>query len=164
MKDVITGTCDGTGAAIHVCLGFKPSVVQVFNLEDATDLPTLTWARSMAGVSAAAGGVKEKTAAGLTRALLSSAGISHYDGGDTLIYDAGDGRWETTAGADASEAYVNGFYNRDASSAAAYQTYGDYVIPVPTDGTTIKTTPGFTIGTDADMNVDGQQLVFVAWR
>lgn len=165
MKEpVVLGTCDGTGAAINVCLGFTPSFVQVWNLDDATDIPSLVWHRSMKAVSACDEGIKDVTAAGLTRALIAANGISAYDGGDTIVYDSSDSRWESLAAADVSEVYVDGHYNRSASTDAAYRSYGAAVVDAPYDGQKIKTVPGFTIGTDTHINVDGQQLVFAAWR
>jgi hypothetical protein len=163
-KDTIFGTFDGTGAAINVCLGFVPRYVKIWNLEDTTDLPELEWHSSMQAVASAAFGVLKKTVAGVVMSDLAAGGISSYAGGDVIVYDADDSRWETLAGADASEVYLDGTYNRDASGDAAYQCYGDFVCPDPRDGARVTTVPGFTLGTDADMNVNGQQLVFMAVR
>ena len=165
MEKIAFGTCDGTGAAINVCLGFKPSYVKVWNLEDTTDLPEVEWHKSMAPVSSAAYGILKKTVAGVVMSDLAAGGISHYAGGDVLTYDADDGRWETSAAADASEAYVDGYYNRDAATDAAYRCFGEAVHgATPLDGMKVTTTEGFTIGTDADLNVNGQQIVWMAYR
>lgn len=163
-RDIVVGTCDGTGAAINVCLGFRPSLVEIFNLEDTTDLPHVVWHQSMAVVASAKFGVLDKTIAGVVKSDLAAGGISHYAGGDVMVYDAADSRWENAAGASVEEVYVDGYYNRSAAADAAYRCYGDRVCPDPRDGMTVTTVPGFTLGTDADMNVDGQQLVFVAYR
>lgn len=164
MQQIVVGTCDGTGAAINVCLGFKPSLVEVWNLDDTTDLPHLVWHKSMAAITTATHGVLDKTIAGVVKDDLATAGISHYAGGAVLTWDAAQSRWETSAGADASEVYLDGYYNREASTDAAYQCYGTKVYPDPRDGATVTTVEGFTIGTNADINVDGQQLVFMAIR
>jgi ABC-type antimicrobial peptide transport system permease subunit len=163
-KQVVTGTFVGTGAAINVCLGFNPSYVEITNISDATDRSRLIWNKSMRGVSGVAFGVLDKTAAGVVRSGLSSAGISPYAGGDVVIYSKANSRWQNAAGSDVSEVYVAGDYNVDDTSDAGYKTYGDSVIPNPADGAKLKTTKGFTLGTNADMNTDGERLVFIAYR
>ena len=93
----------------------------------------------------------------------SEGGIDPYAGGDKLVYDkTGNVRWETTAGADASEAYVDGTYQRTAAGDDAYRCYGEYINPNPVHGAEVWTQEGFTIGTDADINVDGERLIWIA--
>lgn len=47
-----TGTVEGTGAAINVQLGFTPSKVVIYNIDDAGALsPSLTWVSGMAAAS-----------------------------------------------------------------------------------------------------------------
>lgn len=162
--DVVFGTFAGTGAAIHVCLGFTPSYVELLNVSDATDRAHMIWHKSMLAVSAVDEGVEDKTSAALVRAAVTSAGISPYAGGDSVVYSAANERWETPAGADATEVYLDGFYNRSDSGDDASRPYGFTVVPDPSGGEKIKTTPGFTVGTNADVNTDGEQIVFKAYR
>lgn len=53
MKDVVTGSVEGTGAAINVSLGFIPSAVEITNIDDVKGIyPTLLWNKFMAAASA----------------------------------------------------------------------------------------------------------------
>jgi hypothetical protein len=113
MKEVETGTLNGTGAAINISLGFKPSAVKVFNIADAGGLdPILEWVKGMGDGK----GMKylniadDGSTSNVSHEFLATLGISEY------------------AGADASAS------------------------------------PGFTIGADTDLNVDGEALVWVAYR
>jgi hypothetical protein len=107
-----TGTVEGTGAAINVQLGFVPSYVKVFNIDDDGTLwPTIEW---VTGMAAASGWKTLKVAdsgstGNLSSAKITSAGISTYAG---------------TEGANSA---------------------------------------GFTIGADADVNVDGETIVYMAF-
>lgn len=66
-----TGTVEGTGAAINIELGFKPTIVKIFNVDG---LATLEWNDAMP----AASGVKRVTAGTMT--WITSNGVSLYDG------------------------------------------------------------------------------------
>lgn len=68
---VQTGTVTGTGAAINVPTGFKPSRVELHNV---TGLASLVWTKTMA----AASGVKTITAG--TMSFITSNGVSHFTG------------------------------------------------------------------------------------
>jgi len=174
MVDIITGQCDGTGAAINVCLGWIPDKVIVWNMEDGANLePKIEWVRQMALITQMIEGIKETGIADTptyARTVMASGdgGITAYNGGDFIIYDGvTDNRWETLAGADAEEAYVDGLYKRTSDSDAAYRCYGDRVIPQPTSrqhGLKVKTAAGFTLGADTDLNVNGEQISWIAFR
>lgn len=180
----ITGTCDGTGAAINVCLGFIPSKVEIWNVEDAgSKLPKVEWCRLFKRVAALDEGVLET---GLSdtdydRTVLTTAGISEYAGGDTIYYDRNNNRWESAAGGAGSsveEVYVQGDYDLTNASNPAYRCIGDAIAGKPgynsdnellgggepPQDTKVVTTPGFTIGTNANLNADGERLIWVAWR
>lgn len=165
------GTCDGTGAAINVCLGFVPKKVIVKNFEDAGGLyPYLEWDAMDALVAAIAEGIKTMGLSDLDfdRVPLADAagGIDPYDGGDELTYDGvTNNRWEDSTGADASEAFVDGNYERAATTDAAYKCIGTSIFgaATPPNGAKVKTPAGFTIGLDADINVNGEQLTWEAW-
>lgn len=173
MENIVIGTCDGTGAAINVCLGFVPRYVKVWNCEDAgTKLPVLEWHKGMAVIAALDEGIKDT---GLSdtdydRTVMAASGISAYEGGEVLLYDESDSQWEYDAGGDgllndaASEVFVDGHYERNATTDDAYKCYGDAIVPNPRDGARITTSPGFTIGADADINADGEQLLWMAIR
>jgi hypothetical protein len=173
-SQIAFGTCDGTGAAINVCLGFIPSYVKVINMEDAGSLmPVVEWFKPQALVAAQYQGVKTMgmSDTDMDRVLLTTTGIAAYAGGDIIQYDGvTSNRWEavsaTYAGADVEEVYVNGHYKRTAATDAAYQCVGDFIAGTssPRHGTKVKTTEGFTIGIEADLNVDGEQICWIAIR
>lgn len=78
-----TGTVEGTGSAINVELGFLPSKVVLYNIDDAGSLwPTLTWVKGMAAASGwltlaiADNGSSGNT----TTTKITTNGISQYTG------------------------------------------------------------------------------------
>jgi hypothetical protein len=161
------GTCDGTGAAINVCLGFVPSYVKVWNCEAASDYPELEWVSGMEILSSVDNGILYEGANDADRQMLTTGGIAPYDGGLELTYDGvTDNRWEVAAGTSAEEVYVNGHYQRTSTSDAAYECIGDAQIgsSTPRDGQTCTTPPGFTIGANTDLNVNGEQLLWMVYR
>jgi len=87
-KDTVTGTIAGTGAAINISLGFVPSYVKVQNISSAT-LESMEWWDNMPAANA----IKTAGTTTVTRAKLTSNGISPYD-----VLSAPDG---FTIGADA---------------------------------------------------------------
>jgi hypothetical protein len=75
---IVTGSVEGTGAAINVSLGFTPVYVKLINIDDAGGLePTFEWWSGMASANAL------KTLGTPTRNLATSNGISTYAGSDT---------------------------------------------------------------------------------
>ena len=183
-SSVVAGTCLGTGAAINVCLGFIPSKVEVWNVADAgSKLPKCEWIRNMKRVSALDNGVLET---GLDdtdydRTVLTSAGISEYAGGDDLFYDRASSRWEDASGGGGNaveEVYVDGSYDQEHASNPAYRCIGDPIAGKPgynssnellgggepPQNTKVQATKGFTIGTNANLNADGEALVWCVWR
>ncbi len=168
-SQIVFGTCDGTGVAINVCLGFVPRYVKLFNLEDAgTKYPTIEWINpSMIAITAADEGMKDMDDTGVQRALLASAGVSPFTGGTKLTYlSATHPHWCVVgATTDVSEAYVDGHYHRVAVGDTAFKSIGDSLLgktPTAADyGAIVTATPGFTIGTDADMNQDGEQILWM---
>jgi len=171
--DFVTGTCDGTGAAINVCLGFIPRRVVVRNVEDAgTKLPIIEWNDEMVNISAQDEGVKTVgiSDTDIDRTVMASSGISKYTGGDKIYFDKNTSNcWEyapdhASAGTSVEEVYVDGRYKRASSSAAAYKCIGDAIEPNPVHGCIVMTPAGFTIGADSDINQDGEQLIWEAWR
>jgi len=166
--DIVFGTCDGTGAAINVCLGFIPRFVKVWNMEDAGSLaPQMEWTRQMALITAMAQGenLKGMSDTDMDRALLTTTGIAAYAGGDVIIYDKNTSvAWENSAGTSKEEVYVDGHYERKATTDAAYKCIGNVLCPDPAHGAKVTTPPGFTIGADTDVNVDGEQIAWMAFR
>ena len=168
---VIRGTCDGTGAAINVCLGVVPFYVKVWNAEDAGALlPVAEWLRDMDIITALDEGIVHTGLddTDFDRTVMAANGISAYDGGDEIQFDKdNDNRWEVVtafpAGASVEEVYVDGSYRRTATTDSAYRCYGDAVCPNPVHGIKVKTSPGFVIGTNANLNADGEQLLWMAF-
>lgn len=104
LSNIVTGSQDGTGAAIDIELGFIPSKVEVVNTESAT-MEELVWYSAMANASAI------KTVTGtVARTKITSNGITPLGGAS-----------------------------------------GDAVL-------------GFRIGADADVNVAGETLQWIAYR
>jgi len=79
---VISGTFVGTGAALHIGIGFKPDFVKVFNIS-ASAVPALEWNTGMSGTTAIAEGVKQIALRSVAK-LAAGAGIAQYDGGDIM--------------------------------------------------------------------------------
>jgi hypothetical protein len=103
------------------------------------------------------------------RQVLTANGITPYDGGDQIFYDGTtNNRWESavSGGTSVEEVYVNGHYQRTATGDAAYECVGDDLVgtATPRDGVSVFTPVGFTIGTNGDLNVDGEQLLWMAVR
>lgn len=71
-----TGTVTGTGAAINVSIGWQPDEVEVINISDLTNFPTLLWRKGMAAAAA----LKRSLS---TWSLLTTLGISMYVGDST---------------------------------------------------------------------------------
>jgi len=167
LNAVVHGTCDGTGAAINVCLGFIPRHVKILNAEDAgTLMAEVEWIKGMKVISAIDEGILLEGGDDADRQLLATGGISEYEGGDEIVFDSASGGWvDNLTDLNAKdEVYVNGHYERDEATDDAYQCYGDSVDPNPVHGMKLKTPPGFTIGTNADLNVNGEQLLWIATR
>jgi hypothetical protein len=162
--DIVMGTCDGTDAAINVCLGFQPRRVELMNIESAA-LPFVLWQKGMELVTAAAAGLLTTgiSDTDMDRTILAATyGISMYEGGDVIHWDPTDSRWESAAAANVSEVYVDGCYQQ-AAGGAAYKNYGDVVDPGRT-GVNVLTAEGFTIAANCVANNDGEQLIWIAYR
>ncbi len=169
---VVIGTCDGTGADINVCLGFKPLYVKVINLEDAGSLfASIEWWNGMKAVTAFVEGIKELTGTTYRQISgLTTTGIREFAGGTKLTYlSATHPHWCVVgATTDVSEAYVDGHFQRDAAADTAFKSIGDSLLgktPTAADyGTIVTATEGFTIDSaDGDLNVDGEQLMWVCF-
>jgi hypothetical protein len=164
MAQIIFGTCDGTGADINVCLGFIPDYVKVWNGEGSVEF--IEWVRGMGVVTGIEEGVSSQAS---TDAFVADGGggIDEYAGGDQIIYDdVTNNRWESItngvpSGTSKEEVYVDGLYKRDAAGDAAYKCYGDRADPNKNHYSIVKTPKGFTIGTLANLNVNGEQLLWM---
>ena len=91
---VLRGCFNGTGAALYVCLGFKPDYFRLVNLTASTNPLILEWSRSMQKEVLAYGGI-EYNGSGVP-IKNTTAGIYTYDGGDlmtssnqTVVYGTG---------------------------------------------------------------------------
>jgi hypothetical protein len=174
MVDIVMGTFDVTGAAINVCLGFIPDKVELWNMEDANNRePKIEWVKEMAVVAQMDEGIKEHgiSDTDFDRTVMAANGISAYSGGDEIIYDGiTNNRWESVgadgapSGTSKEEVYVDGHYKRTSNSDDAYRCYGDRVEPNKTNHVKVKTVAGFTLGADTELNADGEQICFIAYR
>lgn len=81
----VTGTFNGTGAALYVGIGFIPDWVRVRNMEDA-DVAELEWNRHMLRCAEMPRGRLNYTAAGLLGdpRTVADGGIHIYRGGDVI--------------------------------------------------------------------------------
>lgn len=162
---VATGTCDGTGQAINVVLGFTPEYVKVWNMEGSVEF--IEWIKEMAVITSIEEGVSSQAS---TDAFVADGGggIDAYAGGDEIIYDGvTNNRWESItngvpSGTSKEEVYVDGWYKRTAAGDPAYKCYGDKAEPNKNHGSIVKTSKGFTIGALANLNVNGEQLAWLA--
>lgn len=123
----------------------------------------------MAKISAFAQGIKTLTGTTYRQiAGLTTTGIAAFAGGTKLCFlNATHPHWVVVgATADVSEVYVDGFYKGQASLSPHYKSIGDSILgrtPVAADYGTIVTAPeGFAINIDTDVNVDGEQLIWMA--
>ena len=170
-NEIAIGSCDGTGAAINVILGWIPDYVKIWNIEDAGSAHIeVEWVREMVQQSAIDEGISLANTTDADRALLTSNGIAPYAGGDEIFYDLAAARWEDElggGGSDVTEVYVDGHHRRFESGADAFKDFGDVAVGESTnifDDTKIITAEGFTIGTNSDLNADGEQLVWMAMK
>lgn len=80
-----TGTVEGTGSAINVELGFTPSKVVIYNIDDAGGKsPRMTWVRGMAAASGfkELGVVDSGITADKSLEYVTANGISTYAGSE----------------------------------------------------------------------------------
>ena len=160
MLEIAFGTCDGTGAAINIILGWQPDMVKMWNTQHANE-KSIEWFRLMQPFTSMDEGVKLDNS---TITPVTANGITVYAGGDEITYDGvTNNRWEDAAGNSVEEVYVDGYFKKTADAAPLYRCYGDRVIPNLIDGAKIKTTEGFTIGTDG-ININDEQLCWMAIR
>ena len=76
----IGGTFNGTGAAVYICLGFIPGIVNVRSVED-TDVANVVWNKYFRSAEQD-NGILYYTAAGIVPTLYTAGeGIEPYEGG-----------------------------------------------------------------------------------
>jgi hypothetical protein len=184
-NDIKVGTVEGTGAIIQVELGFVPTYVKLFNIDDAGTLwPSLEWLKGMA----AASGIKcqkqiDSGTTGLSsQAYVTSNGISEFAGSVAGYQLTG------TIAASALSATLTGTNTLFLTelkvgdtvklwdgqelvvSAIASATSLTVLTAAAASVTTNKAnrlagrTPGFLIGADGDINVSAETIVYMAAR
>ncbi len=165
------GSCDGTGAVINVILGWIPDYVKIWNIEDAAGVHLeVEWIREMVQQSDKDEGISLGNTTDADRTLLTANGIAAYAGGDEIFYDLSQTRWEDAKGGggnDVTEVYVDGHHRRFEAGSDAFKDFGDVAVGESTaifDDTPITTSEGFTIGTNSDLNVNGEQLAWIAMK
>lgn len=132
----ITGSFNGTGAALFLGLGFLPDFVKVLNITSAT-LESIEWNKGMlAGADAVKGGIKRSGDVAVADAKLTAAtGIRPYAGGDVAIL---------SQTAQLVHSPLNASYDYAAAAVGV-------VMPA-----------GFELAADADVNVVNQVCYFEA--
>ena len=97
------------GADVYVCIGFTPRYVRAADDTNADEVYNVT----------------------------TTGAIQSYTGGDILIYDEGQTRWELKSdGSDATGVYVD---------QAGADIAGQFITGTPEDGATIHTPAGFIL-------------------
>lgn len=82
MRQIVSGTFAGIGAALSFGIGFSPDRVEVFREDASTVLPALKWEKELANTALAGGGIK--VVSGTPSVLAAGAGISTYAGSEKL--------------------------------------------------------------------------------
>ena len=109
---VVSGSFNGTGATVYICLGFIPDFVNVFGSEDA-ELATVRWSANCRAAESV-GGWLEHGGDQTTALYTAGTGIEPYEGGDVL-----------TSTNQTSVAYGEGVYlGWDLQNYARNATYG----------------------------------------
>ena len=133
----ITGTFNGTGAAVYLGIGFKPDMVVVRSLSDGAN-PSLVWTKNDR-VAAQTEGVLDTNGATALAPKAAGAGIQPYEGGTIL-----------TAALQTSTGYGEGVYLvRDAKD----YRYGPNAMPGPNGGNgdaIARTIDTWTLGVSAN--------------
>ncbi len=183
-NEVVVGSVAGTGAAINVQLGFIPSYVKVFNPNDAGSLfPAMERWKGMAAASALKTlKIIDSGATGLaSSAYVTSNGLSDYTGvkpprtlTGTCAVSAGSAVVTGTSTLFLSEVAVGniisiGGVTRKVLSIASNTslTVTEAYTAAQTGITSFNiegTSDGFTIGADADINVSGETVFYMAIR
>ena len=89
MGKLISGTFNGTGAALYLGIGFLPDFVNIFNLEDSV-LAALKWSKHCRSKEQEEGrliqGITDTGTTGLSNltVLANGAGVAPYYGGDKM--------------------------------------------------------------------------------
>lgn len=85
---MVTGTFNGTGAAVYLCVGFIPSKVRIWDMETATNSYSLDWSDAMRSAEMVAGIEDKVVIADFTGVrdyrTASDGGVVPYEGGDLL--------------------------------------------------------------------------------
>ncbi len=186
-NNIRTGTVEGTGAAINVPVGFEPRVVRINNIDgDCFGY----WHENMAVTALLSAGYLHKTVdsgSGTTDvSLVTSNGISIYSGakpgaaltGTAYVMTKGSLAVSATNSLFASELSEGDVITITDGTNTQQITVGEIssntaliakeeAANTMSAGTALRNTgreAGFTIGTDSDLNVSGQTLVYEAIR
>ena len=106
MGKLVSGTFNGTGAAVYICLGFVPDMVHLYAVEDAEGA-RVRWSKHYRAAESN-NGVLDHGGAQSTALYTAGTGIEPYEGGDMM-----------TATNQTSVAYGEGVYLK-------FDTIGDY--------------------------------------
>ena len=156
--NIAIGECLGTGAAINVCCGFIPDFVYLIQPENTEKVHL--WHRAMAQITLCDEGIDMGDGSDAMEPLAAN-GLAEYAGGDEIIYDLAQTRWENSAGANVEQVYVDGA-NIKGASGADYVCIGDVLVPSNErkNNVKIKTPKGFRVGTS--VQTISQVLCWVA--
>lgn len=186
LPSTVTGTLTGTGAAITVPLGFKPKRLEIFNVTSGDSLVFTDTMAAGKGVKKVAAGTSSYIASGgitlydgvpgpasLSGTLAVTAGSAAVTGtltkflsevkvGDLLAIP-GVGATGIGGTASTDQMYVK-VIAIASDTALTAQVVSDYTASGKAAYNTAGISEGFTIGTDTDINVNGEVLHYVASR
>ena len=120
MRQILTGTWNGTGAAVYLCVGAIPVDVVLADIEADTNPNLAIWRREFLKCATTYGGLYITGSSG-AYTKLTSAGVFPYEGGDLM-----------TSANQTSTAYGDGVYlGWDDTNYQADYTYGALTAGTP---------------------------------
>ena len=85
--NILTGTWNGTGAALYLCLGAIPKEIEMWDIEAGTNPNAILWREEFIQAATTYGGLYMTGSSG-AYTKLTTAGVFPYEGGELLMSDA----------------------------------------------------------------------------
>ena len=175
-NNMATGTVEGTGSAININCGFKPTAVKVINADGKAILDWTTEMGAAYGVKTVDSGtgttdISLITSGGITQleaapGPVSLTGTGSVTAGDTTL--TGSGSAFTTQLQKGDIVNVNGQTRKVQDITSDTVLNVDLPFDTTVSGKTMKnmsgTTQGFTIGADSDVNASAETIYWMAFR